>query len=181
MTKPKYVYEVGGFYEFEYNGGSNPGATRRVHVEDVQRNYVRGMDLDKGEYRTFTKSMIVNPRPLTEEIRVDFKSARQELVDRVRAATAEDLADMVSTLTGYPVTFDRITGEFKTTRVVAPEVKEFDFVVTTRTTYRLPIHAVGDHENKAETLYNENQIEEIVKRGSEVNTSKEVSNFSVVE
>jgi len=182
MTKPKYLYDVGGFYEFEYMGGSSPGTTRRIKVEEIQRSYIRGMDLDKGEYRTFTKNRIRNPRRMTAMIRVNFQDARQELVEQIRNAAAQDLAAMVTALTGREVTFDAKTGEFVTTREVEPETQEFDFMITTRKKVRLPITtAVGDHESQAEKFYNDNNTKDILRLGKVVEEFTEVSHFVSVD
>lgn len=59
---------TGDVVEFNYAGGSKPGAKRVVYVlNGGTSSYVRAWDFDKGELRTFTLSKISNHRYLSDE------------------------------------------------------------------------------------------------------------------
>lgn len=52
----------GKVYSFKYTGGTNPNAVRHVYIDNINTPSVGGYDLDKGAYRNFTVSKIVNVR-----------------------------------------------------------------------------------------------------------------------
>jgi len=65
----------GTVIKFRYEAGSEPGAVRRLYVtsdnsENHHHGLISGYDLDRGEWRQFRRSKMINAAPTDDEVRI---------------------------------------------------------------------------------------------------------------
>ena len=93
----------GQVVSFVYMGGSTPGSSRRVKVNNVSRHNMTGKDLNKDEYRTFNQNsvrghIVVENPVVTKTTAIHFVNARNEIMQAVNRATGEQLAAVYQVL-----------------------------------------------------------------------------------
>lgn len=116
---------IGSTIQFKYSSGTHPG-TRTLQVEKRGDTYVNGIDVDSGDYRSFSNAYASNIRILVKERRIKFHVVRESILSvassTLNACSGEELAEKyLDHLSSFDDNIESVDFDDKTGEIVVRE------------------------------------------------------------